>query len=168
MLCRVEYMNGGWKQLLALPIRRETVFISKLLTMFVLLALTQVILLLLFILGGFSIDMKDQIPVSSLSIFVVRGWVAALPLATAQLALSLRWHSFGAPLGINIALSLPSILVANSTFGQFYPWAQPMLAMSPADESPIPSNFIFFLILSSFLIFSLLIGLQTIKNSTYN
>jgi len=165
MLCRMEHVGGGWKQLMALPIKKSNFFISKLITVFILLALTQCLLLIIFVIGGFSTGLKDTLPLFTLISFIFKGWIASLPLATAQLALSIRWRQFGAPLGINIALSLPSILIANSSIGQFYPWAQPMLAMSPIDESPIHSMSTFYLLLFILFIVMFSIGVKTIKSS---
>lgn len=63
------------------------------------------------------------------------GWFACLPLAALQLAVSQGWSSFGAPLALNVCFTIPNILIANSaTYGPYYPWVQPMLAMSPFGE----------------------------------
>lgn len=63
---------------------------------------------------------------------MLSGWVAVLPLAAVQLWVSSRWKSFGAALALNVCFTLPAIFAAQSAeFGPWYPWAQPMLAMTP-------------------------------------
>ena len=55
-------------------------------------------------------------------------------LAGLQMLVSLIWSSFAAPLALNFALTVPNILIVNSAkIGPFYPWAQPMLLMTPTD-----------------------------------
>ncbi|MEI2393516.1 hypothetical protein V8V55_27375, partial [Priestia megaterium] len=49
---------------------------------------------------------------------------------------------------MTILFTLPAIIVASTPLGQIYPWTQPMLAMSSADESPIESYFTFYTLLS--------------------
>jgi hypothetical protein len=62
---------------------------------------------------------------------VLAGWIAVLPLAAVQLWASSRWKSFGASLALNVVLTLPAIFAAQShEIGPWYPWAQPVLAMS--------------------------------------
>lgn len=75
---------------------------------------------------------RGAVPWPLLISSLLGGWFACLPLAALQLGVSQGWSSFGAPLALNVSLTLPNILVVNSaTYGPYYPWAQPLLAMSP-------------------------------------
>ncbi|MBA4493845.1 ABC transporter permease [Paenactinomyces guangxiensis] len=156
ILCRYEHVGGGWKQLLALPVSRPQVFVSKYLIVIGLAGLMQLILFGGFILAGIIQGYKGEIPWEPLGLSIFSGWVALLPLAALQLCVSFLWKNFAAPLALNVVLSIPSILVANSeTFGPWYPWAQPYLAMLSMDQSwfSVSPETFYIVILGSFLFF---------------
>lgn len=144
LLCRNEHIGGGWKALLALPVKRSTVYLSKLIVIILLIAVTQMFLMIFYLVIGLLFSIPGNIPWMILLGFMFKGWLATLPLAAIQLILSINWNSFGLPLAINIIFTLPVMLAVNTSYGQFYPWAQPALAMSPYDETPIQSLPIFY------------------------
>jgi hypothetical protein len=131
-ICRYEHSGGGWKQLLVLPVTRTGVFFAKYTVIITMLALMQVLflgaILLVGTIKGFSAPVEWDIMLRSM----FGGWVACLPLAALQLAVSLMWSSFAAPLAMNVMFTIPNILIVNSaTYGPYYPWAQPFLATIP-------------------------------------
>lgn len=134
-ICRYEYSGGGWKQLLVLPVSHTGVYFAKYTVVAVMLAITQLLLAgAVFLVGyikGFHAPIEWEVMLRSL----LGGWIACLPLAALQLAVSMMWSSFAAPLALNVTFTIPNILVANSsTYGPFYPWAQPLLATLPGSE----------------------------------
>nr|WP_072327777.1 MULTISPECIES: ABC transporter permease [unclassified Paenibacillus] len=132
LLCRYEHMSGGWKQMLALPVRRSQVFLVKFGFVVLLLAVTQLLFLGLLLLVGMSLGFAFPIPWSELLSSLSGGLLACLPLAALQLGISIAWPNFAAPLAVNAIFTLPNLLIVNSReFGPYYPWAQPMLAMMP-------------------------------------
>ncbi|MEK4342152.1 ABC transporter permease [Brevibacillus sp. FSL L8-0710] len=161
-VCRYEHVGGGWKQMLALPVSRGTVYVVKFIWVIGLLLLTQCLLLAgLLAVGtvkGYSAAVPWDILVSSL----VGGWVACMPLAALQLAVSVAWSSFAAPMAVSAIFTLPNILLVNSEkYGPWYPWAQPMIAMlSGAQQAEsgvlgVPPETLFIVILGSFIAFFL-------------
>lgn len=131
MLCRYEHQDGGWKQVLSLPVTRCSLYLAKFMMIVILLGTVQLLYLAAVLTVGWFRE-AGPVPVIPLLQGVFGGWFACLPLAALQLAVSQYWSSFGAPLALNVSLTLPNILIANSaTYGPFYPWVQPMLAMSP-------------------------------------
>lgn len=157
-ICRSEHISGGWKQLLALPVKRSNVYISKMILVFMLLALTQCITLGLFLGIGSVSGVPSEIPWLTLFEFIARGWFATFPLVAIQMMMSIRWSSFGVPLAVNIALSIPVLPLSYSKYGQYYPWALPNLSMSPIDESPITSPSVFYMIVIVLFIVMVLMG----------
>lgn len=131
LCCRNEHLTGGWKQLLALPVKRSTVYIVKLFYVLIYLALAQILVLLGVLLIGFMLfHIQTAIPWGHFAKDFIGGWVAAIPLAALQLWVATWWKSFGAPFALNIILTIPGMAVAHShTYGPIYPWTQPMLAM---------------------------------------
>lgn len=146
-ICRGEHVGGGWKQLLALPISHSSIFLGKFLTIIRMIVITMLILMVLFISFGYLVGMEGELPAITLLGYMVRGILACLPLVVLQLIVSIRSKTFGIPLAVTIVFTLPAIIVASTSLGQFYPWTQPMLAMSPEDESPIQSYLLFYTLL---------------------
>jgi len=129
LVCRVDHLAGGWKQLLSLPVRRWQVYLAKYLLVALLLAASQVLLLGM-LAGRAALSGMDVAVSATIVRSLLAGWVAVLPLAALQLWASVRWRTFGGPLALNMVLTLPSIFAAQSaTYGPWYPWAQPLLAM---------------------------------------
>jgi hypothetical protein len=159
MVCRFEHGGGGWKQLLSLPLSRTSLYAAKLTMIMALVGLTQ----LLFggaLLGvGAMQDMNGPIPWAIIAQSLLAGWVACLPLAALQLMVSFLWSSFAAPLALNFVFTVPNILVANSqTYGPYYPWVQPVLAMMPAGRDSfgafiVPADTLITVVLGSFVVF---------------
>ncbi|WNQ11303.1 ABC transporter permease [Paenibacillus aurantius] len=132
LLCRYEHAGGGWKQLLTLPVTRTQVYLVKFVFVMGLLAATQVLFLVVLLLVGWIQGGGGTIPWEELLLSIGLGWLACLPLAALQLAVSTAWSSFAAPLAVNVIFTIPNLLVANSKdYAPFYPWAQPLLAMMP-------------------------------------
>ncbi|MFK3960445.1 ABC transporter permease [Guptibacillus hwajinpoensis] len=158
-ICRYEHQNGGWKQLFALPVTRGQVFFVKYSLIALCIGVVQMLLLVGLYLVGMIKGISDPFPTIIIWKSFFGGWVACLPLIALQLWVSLAWSSFAAPLALNVVLTLPNILIANSaTFGPLYPWAQPLLVMMPFNGGPdnvfyVPIETLFFVIGSSFLFF---------------
>lgn len=133
-VCRFEHAGGGWKQMLVLPLTRSGVYAGKLTIVLMLLAGTQVLLLLSILLAGTIHGITMPIPWGFLVGKMLLGLLACVPLAALQMFVSLVWSSFAAPLALNFALTVPNILIVNSAaYGPYYPWAQPMILMTPVD-----------------------------------
>ncbi|QLG37199.1 MULTISPECIES: ABC transporter permease [unclassified Paenibacillus] len=133
-VCRFEHAGGGWKQMLVLPLTRTGVYAGKLTIVILLLAGTQLLLLGSILLAGTIQGMTGPIPWGFLTGKLLLGLFACVPLAALQMFVSLIWSSFAAPLALNFALTVPNILIVNSaTFGPYYPWAQPMILMTPIE-----------------------------------
>lgn len=160
LLCRYEHHNGGWKQLLSLPVSRSAVYVSKFLMVAGLLLAVQLSFLICLLGLGWLREAGTSVPWGLLLPRMFGGWLATLPLAALQLLVSQSWSSFAAPLAINVSLTIPNILVANSTtYAPYYPWVQPLLAMSPyaADEGfgafNLPLESLMVVVLGSFVLF---------------
>jgi hypothetical protein len=157
-ICRYEHQHGGWKQLLAMPVTRTNVYLSKYIVVVFLMAFTQFLFVAGLLLIGLFKGFTDPFPWQIVMTKALLGWVACLPLAALQLWFSIAWSSFAAPIAISVIFTLPNILVANSeTYGPWYPWVQPFLGMILGDDG----NFVFsletlvFVICGSFVLFML-------------
>lgn len=164
LVCRSEHVGGGWKQLLALPIKHSEIFLGKFLTVVKMVVITMIILLIFFIGFGYVKGVEGSLPIFTIFGFMIRGILACLPLILLQLIISIKAKTFGIPLAVSIVFTLPAIIVASTPLGQIYPWTQPMLAMSPEDESPIQSYFLFYTLLIGTFIVLLIYGLRNFTN----
>lgn len=159
LICRYEHHDGGWKMLLSLPVTRLSVYLSKYVMIIGLLAAVQLTFLVMVLGMGLFRDIPGSIPWSLLLSSVFGGFVACLPLAALQLAISQGWSSFGAPLALNVSLTIPNMLIANSsTYGPYYPWVQPMLAMMPYGDDTfgafnLPFETLMMVVGGSFIVF---------------
>jgi len=159
-VCRSEHVSGGWKHLLSLPVQRNKIFLGKFLITATMVAVTLFIVLILFLGFGLVKGINGELPMLTLIGYCIKGFLACLPLMLLQLIISIRSKTFGIPLAVSIVFTLPAIIVASTPLGQIYPWTQPMLAMSPADESPIESYFTFYTLLSILSIALLCFGIR--------
>ncbi|MBU7592541.1 ABC transporter permease [Metabacillus halosaccharovorans] len=157
-VCRYEHAEGGWKQLLALPINRLQVYSAKLITVCTFVALTQILMLAGLFLVGMLHGFNDPFPWKEVLLRLFMGWLGCLPIISLQLWVSTAWSSFAAPVALNVILTLPNILIANSeTFGPWYPWAQPFLGMVMDQQSGFTFSIetLVFVIIGGFLIFTI-------------
>ncbi|WP_110929824.1 ABC transporter permease [Paenibacillus bouchesdurhonensis] len=160
-VCRYEHTGGGWKQLLVLPVSRTGVYFAKFAVVAGLLALSQFFFLLALIGAAKFHAFPGAMPWGLFLQSILGGWIACLPLVALQLGVSLNWASFAAPLALNVSLTIPNMLIVNSaTYGPFYPWAQPLLAMMPNGEAEfgafnLPFQSLLITVLGSFLLFFL-------------
>jgi hypothetical protein len=125
-------VGGGWKQLLSLPVSRTRLYLAKYTLLAFLLGVTNLLFGAAFVAVGLLEHLGTVgIPWDQIGRSLLAGWVAVLPLAAVQLWVSSRWRSFGAALALNVCFTLPAIFAAQShEFAPWYPWAQPVLAMS--------------------------------------
>lgn len=131
VICRYEHQEGGWKQLLALPVTRGEVFLSKYLLLLFFMFGMQLMYLVSIYLVGMIEGIADPFPMDIVWKSIFGGWLATFPLIALQLWVSISFKSFAAPFAINVIFTLPTILILNSErFGPYYPWAQPFLMMN--------------------------------------
>lgn len=132
-LCRFEHTGGGWKQMFALPISRSTIYLSKLLWLFLLLAIVQITTLGLFMGLGSLLGLQGSPPWSILLTSTFWGWISILPLAALQLWIAFRWKSFVKPMVLHVLIVLPGFLIISSdlrsSLGHWFPWTLPVVGM---------------------------------------
>jgi len=159
-VCRYEHAGGGWKQVLALPVSRTSLYVAKLSVVAALMAAMQLLFLAGLLALGAVKGIQESVPWMEIGRSLLGGWVASLPLAALQMAVSVAWASFAAPLALNVIFTLPNMLVANSAdYGPYYPWAQPMLTMIPREKGygfgafNVPLDTLLYVIVGGFLLF---------------
>lgn len=160
-VCRYEHDSGGWKQLLALPVKRGGVYLAKLAAVLLLLFISQLIYLGLVMAAGQILGLAGPMPAADLVQSAAGGFIAAAPLAALQLACSVGWANFAAPLAINAMMALPNVIIINSArYAPYYPWSQPLRAMLPDGGNQfgflhLPAASLFGVVIGGFMLFVL-------------
>lgn len=158
VICRYEHQEGGWKQLLALPVTRGRVYLSKYLIVILLVLVMQLLYLGSVYLVGEVKGITDPFPMDIVWKSIAGGWLATFPLIALQLWGSLAFKSFAAPFAINVIFTIPTILILNSErFGPYYPWGQPFLMMNVGGNTEdvffVPWEQVLTVVGGSFLLF---------------
>jgi lantibiotic transport system permease protein len=143
LICRYEHQSGGWKQLLAMPVTRNRVFLAKYTILVLIVFAIQLLYLLAIWTSGVLKDAEGPFPMMLLWKSIFGGWIATFPLLALQLWMSMLFKSFAAPFAVNVIFTLPAILAVNSEkFGPLYPWAQPFLMMYVSGDAKNDTFFV--------------------------
>ncbi|AIE59052.1 ABC transporter permease [Bacillus methanolicus] len=129
IMARMEHSNNNWKQLLSLPVKRESVYLSKLIICLIIIFYSIFVLIAGMVLAGISIRANGPVPIEMIVKRPLISAIASLPIISLQFYLSYRFSHFGIPLVAGIGMSLPSMLIANSEkYWIFYPWTYPIVS----------------------------------------
>lgn len=128
MMARMEHNNNSWKQLLALPIKRGQLYVSKLI-----ISIGIILYSLLLLYGGVVLAAYmlriESIPFMWMAERLIIVFLSSLPIVGVVFYLSYRFSHFGIPISIGAGLAFPSMLIANSEkYWIFYPWDYPIIS----------------------------------------
>ncbi|RSK26784.1 hypothetical protein EJF36_07860 [Bacillus sp. HMF5848] len=139
MLTRLEHANNGWKQILALPISRGNLFLTKAFIGAIVILYSIVILMLGFIMVALIKDIS--IPYQLIATRMLLIYVSALPIMTILFYVGFTFSHVGVPLAIGAGLALPSMIVANSeTYWIMFPWTYPIITSLSSMFSEMVAN----------------------------
>jgi hypothetical protein len=130
LLAGLEHQSEQWKHLCALPVPRWAVVAAKQAVAAALIGLSHLVLICLTLLGGWLLWLLRP----GLGFHAAIPWGQLLkPVATAYLVswfilaihtwVALRWRSFVVASAVGIVLTVAGVIVVNSEWGSFYPWA---------------------------------------------
>jgi hypothetical protein len=126
LIAGVEHQTCAWKQLLALPVSRSVVFAAKLTISIVLLAVSCLLLSIGTVFLGFILGFGAAPPIGELLRMSFVPFVAAMPMLTLALWLTVTIKNQGVPVSIGVAAALVSPFV--STMSVMIPLNWPALA----------------------------------------
>ncbi|MBA4493604.1 ABC transporter permease [Paenactinomyces guangxiensis] len=106
LLCHFEHLGGGWKQMLSFPVSRSGVYFSKMLWAWLLVGITNFLVLALFLLIGNMFDVEGSIPWAAFLMMIFKGWLSSLTLVAVLLWVSTRWSHFGLPIALNFCFCI--------------------------------------------------------------
>lgn len=133
LIANVEHQMSSWKQLLALPISRTSVFMAKLLLCLLLVAASCLLLsggtVVLGLILGFKADL---IPYWDVLRIGFMSYIAALPVIALQLWFSLVNRNQTLPVALGITLSLTSIF--SMSLSEWVPLTWPYMAWDSSNR----------------------------------
>ncbi len=136
LLAGLENTEKNWKNLLALPAPRWTVYISKLVVTIGLLWAAHAVLIGGTALSGVLLKALlpklnfGELPLTPFLMPMLRVSVAALLGVTIQHWVSLRWQSYTAAMGFGMCAMIFGVFASNSTLiGSWFPWSLPIHAV---------------------------------------
>ncbi|MCD5322454.1 MULTISPECIES: ABC transporter permease [Pontibacillus] len=169
-ICKLDHDESSWKAWLVQPLKRYHVYIAKAMVALLLVALIQLLMFACYLIMGYIKGYGGLLPGEILLRGYIGGYLSAIPLIMLQLWVSSAWKSFAGAMGVNVVLTLPAILIAQSqTYGPWYPWSQPILAMfftAENDSSFIPYEQLVYIIGGTSIVF-FFIGLLRFTKRAY-
>ncbi|MDD1501564.1 ABC transporter permease [Lysinibacillus sp. CNPSo 3705] len=101
-IASIENETNAWKQLIALPVSKLTVYLSKFTVLAILLFMSSTILMLLSMAYGVFLDLGDSIPYAEIAKFAYYPFFASLPILALQLWIASVCHNQGIPITVGI------------------------------------------------------------------
>lgn len=102
LIASIEDETNAWKQLIALPVSKLTVYLSKFTILAILLFLSSTILMLMTLAYGVFLDLGDSTPYMEIAKFAYYPYFAALPILALQLWIASVCHNQGIPITVGI------------------------------------------------------------------
>ncbi|MDF2036979.1 ABC transporter permease [Cytobacillus oceanisediminis] len=121
----IENETNAWKQLIALPVSKMSVYLSKFTVLSVLLLTSSVLLMLFTIVFGLSLDLGGEVPYAGLLKYSIYPFFAALPV----LALQLWVATVSVNQGVPITLGIMGVILTYAGFilPDWLIWKWPLL-----------------------------------------
>ena len=158
MMARMEHHNNSWKQILAMPVERGKVYLSKLLVGIGIILYSHILLYIGMILAALLLGI-EQIPHGWLLERISIMFLSSLAIIGLVFYVSYRFSHFGVPMVIGAGLAFPSMFVANSEkYWIFYPWDYPIVSSMNYVFDMGGKNIIMLIISISIFLLSVFIG----------
>ncbi|MCL6571898.1 MAG: ABC transporter permease [Bacillus sp. (in: Bacteria)] len=129
-----EYSDRTIKDLLALPISRTVIVLSKFLVIFIWCLLLSLFVFVLGLIVGNAVDIPGwsfELGVRGLSIFFICTLLTIL-LSTPVALFASIGRGYLSPLGFVVFMLVLAQIIAATGYGQFFPWSIPALASGVA------------------------------------
>lgn len=133
-MMRLENRNHNWNKILTMPVPRSMIFLSKLFTASSMVLLSQIWIVILFIISGKAVGMSTVPPVGSITIWCIFGTLGGIVMAAVQLMLCLFIKSFALPIGIALCGGVSGLYFLAKHLGNIWPYS--LMAYGMNSNSP--------------------------------
>ncbi|URZ05178.1 ABC transporter permease [Clostridium felsineum] len=155
---RMENANNGWKQLLAMPVKRSKVYLTKYFLVLSVIIVALIAYLIEYILGAYFLGAKGMIP-TEVIVKMIYIFIAIQPFTALLFLLSNKFNSVIIPLGVGMITVLSSLIIVQSSYWKYAPWTY-ALSLSQGEINIIQALPLLFI---SLLIFSIIFSLDIIN-----
>ncbi|MDQ0060685.1 ABC transporter permease [Paenibacillus harenae] len=126
MTAGIDHQMNTWKQTLALPVNRASIFAGKFAVTAILLLCSSTLLVPFTLLLGFLLDFGfEELPLADLAMTVYYPFLAIMPFIALQVWLSVAMHNQALPLTVGIIGMIAGMFA--SQFPDWMPWKWPSL-----------------------------------------
>jgi lantibiotic transport system permease protein len=126
MIANIEHQTHAWKQLLALPISRTSVFTAKFTLTCALLLVSSTLLVIAVVVFGLLLGYGTDIPYGELCSMAYFPFLASMPFIALQVWLSVMVKNQAVPLTIGITSAI--LTLSGSTIPEWVPVTWPYLS----------------------------------------
>ncbi len=122
-ICYQEESGRNWNRVLAMPVSRSAVFVSKLLTAGEMVLLSLIWICALFVISGKLAGMTAPIPWIKIGTWCGFGFLGGMVTVSVQLLISLLARSFALPVGAALAGGVSGLLFLAKDLGHIWPYS---------------------------------------------
>lgn len=137
LLSGLEHSNRQLKHLFALPVPRGAIYAAKQFSGMLLIGISMLALALFLALGGLALRLLTpglgfEAPIPWLMIVQRCGiiYLGCWLIIAIHTWISMRWPSFVVASAVGITLTVAGVIMVQSDWGSFYPWALPGLLVN--------------------------------------
>lgn len=138
-IMRLEHNNQNWNKILTMPTSRQMIFIAKLITVSIMVLLSEGWIAALFIISGKMVGMTAP-PYRDLVIWCLFGTLGGVVMASIQLFLSAYIKSFALPVGISFAGGLSGLVFLAKGLGHVWPYSLMAYGMNSNSPQQMPES----------------------------
>lgn len=149
-LCKLEHENSNWNKILAAPIKRRNIIISKLVSATILICFSQIMVAIFYIIGGKIVGLDSNIP-KELIQWISLGAVTGISVAAVQLFISMNVKNFAVPVGISVCLSILGLRFVMAERAFSIPYSLVIYSMSALKPGGFGENVIAKILITAFL-----------------
>jgi hypothetical protein len=141
----LEHGDDHWKHLFALPVPRGAIYAAKQIAGTALLGLSTLALVGFIVLGGLALKVIEpglgfEAPIPWREIWKQAGfaYLGSWLIISLHTWVSMRWRNLVVALGFGIVMTVSGVIVMNSKWATFYPWALPGFALNTLHKGGSP------------------------------
>lgn len=150
-LWRLEHRGHNWNLIMTAPVHPFCLYLAKFWVVTKMTLLTQLWLLVLFILGGKLGASLEGFPPPQILLWLLRGALGGLPIIALQLLLSMVIRNFALPVLLALGGSIAGFLAAGKDLGLYFPYSLMIVGMNSNKTVDVMNGQMAGFFLSSFL-----------------
>lgn len=121
-IMKLENKNHNWNKVFTMPVKRSSIFLSKLITAAFMLLLSEIWICALFVISGYIAGLTNP-PWLSVLHWCVFGTLGGMVTVSIQILISMNIRSFALPIGISFAGGLSGLAGLAKNLGHIWPYS---------------------------------------------